>query len=244
MDFDELIIGPNPNQENKDAFTNELNNGIYEAMGNISDTTSEGSLLFNNGGRLYGYTKYIAEGGKIVGLKGDDDKVPDVYVGGYITLVGDSNGYVPSGHKTGDTVMVNRIIFPFFKLNSKLTGDDRIIEGIREDGLTGWLSPKNIDTELLLKSLYPERFIFERIDLPLINPEYKYGEDATIDNAINQINQLLSGSGGMVNLDEAGNKVSQYTTKKVLEIPKELPREIREKVIKILQDANLLDKDF
>ena len=48
----------------------------------------------------------------------------------------------------------------------------------------------------------------------------------------------------MVNLDEAGNKVSQYTTKKVLEIPKELPREIREKVIKILQDANLLDKDF
>jgi hypothetical protein len=186
MQLDSLPLGENPNQQNLDTLNNELNNEIHKAITGIPNTTPEGSLLRENGESLYGYTKYHAEGGNIIGLIGDSDDVPEVFVGGYVSLLGDAQGYVPTGHKPGDTVMVNRIIFPYFKLKPGIKGNDRIIEGIREDGLTGWFSPKNIDTESLLKSLHPESFDFERIELPLVGTDYQYGNNPLVDDAVRE----------------------------------------------------------
>jgi hypothetical protein len=56
-----------------------------------------------------------------------------------------------------------------------------------------------------------------------------------------KINLQLKGKGGIFCLDELGNRVRDYTPNKVLELPKNLPSEVREEIIETLKKAGLLE---
>ena len=71
---------------------------------------------------LFGYDGVVVSGGEIVSLVnlGGDEDVPTISLDAEVAILGDSRGYVSSGHKPGDQVKV-----------------------------IGWIKPSEIDKEVL-----------------------------------------------------------------------------------------------
>jgi len=83
-------------------------------------------------GSVFGYNKTVELGSEIISLKG---KEQSLYKGMTVELIGDSKGYVPSGHKSGERVIIIGFSDP--------EKGDTIVQVSGEDK-TGYVKPSNI----------------------------------------------------------------------------------------------------
>ncbi len=130
-----------------------INDMVREAMGVLPDTGSEGrEFLKSPGSSIFGYDGVVVRDGKIVSLVSlkADESVPSVSLGTELIIEGDSRGYVPSGHKSGDNVKVIGFIEPFFQARPGIQSSDRIIQ-VEGSGIVGWIKPSNFDKQTLKK---------------------------------------------------------------------------------------------
>ncbi|MBI5005171.1 MAG: hypothetical protein HZC03_01020 [Candidatus Lloydbacteria bacterium] len=91
---------------------------------------------FKDGSSLFGYNQVVELGGEIVSIKGEKG---DLFKGMKVELVGDSRGYVPSGHQSGEKVTIVGFSEPFEKGES-----DHVIM-VSGGGKTGMVKPSNIN---------------------------------------------------------------------------------------------------
>lgn len=89
---------------------------------------------------LFGYTILVRDREEFIALKGDG--VPDLRVGMSVVLLGDSRGYVPSGHRPGAEVRIVGFVEPFKKGES-----DHIIE-VTDGKYSGRVKPSNIQRNI------------------------------------------------------------------------------------------------
>jgi KAP-like P-loop domain-containing protein len=85
---------------------------------------------------IFGYDQLIKEGTDIVGLAGE--RVPELRKGMKVIMKGDSQGYVPSGHKEGVEATIVEFTEPF-----KDGETDHIIK-VSSRTVEGWVKPINI----------------------------------------------------------------------------------------------------
>ena len=117
----ELPIAPNPRQKNADQALGHINHQVEIAMerdGVLSkDSDPRGRHFVDSGSSLFGYDGVVVHNKKIVSLVnlGENESVPPVRLGTEVTIVGDSRGYVSSGHKPGERVKVIGFVEPFYR---------------------------------------------------------------------------------------------------------------------------------
>jgi hypothetical protein len=145
--LESLPIGPNPGQQNFDNLQNEINNQATEGVA-MPDSSIEGRPFLTGEHNLFGYNGVVIADGKVVSLVNLDEasEIPRISIGDEVLLKGDTKGYVPSGHQSGQRVEVVALTEPFLR-GPKGTGtdtSDRIIQ-VSGEGLIGWVKPSNID---------------------------------------------------------------------------------------------------
>lgn len=84
-------------------------------------------------GSIFDYKKVGELGGEIISLKGEGKT--SLYKGMTVELVGDSKGYVPSGHKNGECATIIGFRDP--------EEGDRVVE-VSGGGKVGYIKPSNI----------------------------------------------------------------------------------------------------
>lgn len=88
--------------------------------------------------------------------------MPSVSVGSELVIVGDSRGYVSSGHDQGSRVKVLRIIEPFYDAGNEIRSSDKIIK-VEGHGVIGWIKPSELDKVILKEETEKEmKKLFER----------------------------------------------------------------------------------
>ena len=90
---------------------------------------------FKDGSSLFGYDRVVELGGEIVSMKGERG---DLFKGMEVELVVDSRGYVPSGHQSGEKVIIIGFSEPFEE-----QGSDHVII-VSGGGKIGKVKPSNI----------------------------------------------------------------------------------------------------
>ncbi|HEY4508846.1 MAG TPA: hypothetical protein VJC13_01015 [Candidatus Paceibacterota bacterium] len=90
---------------------------------------------FVRGDSLFGYDKALELNGEIIGITGERGELRK---GMEVGIVGNSMGYVPSGHKPGEMVTITGFVEPF-----QDGASDHIIT-VSGGGITGRVKPSNI----------------------------------------------------------------------------------------------------
>ncbi len=90
----------------------------------------------NFGSNLFGYTTLIRDGDTFVALRGETET--ELRIGMQIVLLGDSQGYVPSGFRHGQEVRIVGFVEPF-----KNGESDHIVQ-VTDGNYEGWVKPSNI----------------------------------------------------------------------------------------------------
>ncbi len=130
------MINKDDGTQNADSVMNLVRGLAKEEK--FEDTGPEGRPFLDGSHYLFGYDRVVVEGGKITKLISSKGDEPELTLGMEVVLSGDSRGYVPSGHKSGEIVNIVAIAEPFRNNSS-----DRIIKvyGNQQDG---WVKPSNI----------------------------------------------------------------------------------------------------
>lgn len=95
----------------------------------VSEITFGGHIVF-------GFSRLLSLKGNYIAIKGENSLM---VLGQTAVLRGDSRGYVPSGHKDGQTVTIIGFQMPFHRGET-----DCIVNVISDDGKSGWVKPSNI----------------------------------------------------------------------------------------------------
>jgi len=150
MNLDEFPIAPNPDQQNADKLLGNINDGVKQNMGVLTDTGPEGRPFLDGEHNLFGYDGVVVTEGRISSLVnlGGDENVPTVSLGTEVVIEGNSSGYVSSGHKPGDRVKVINFIEPFHSDGGSLTSSDKIIQ-VEGAGVVGWIKPSEFSKSAL-----------------------------------------------------------------------------------------------
>ena len=91
---------------------------------------------------LFGYDSFrVLQSGERIGLRDSTGITPELIRGARVVIEGDSKGYVPSGHRPGDSVRITGFAEPFEGNRS-----DDIIQ-VDGGGISGWIKPSNIKRE-------------------------------------------------------------------------------------------------
>jgi hypothetical protein len=107
----------------------------------LKETTAEGRPFLDGEHSLFGYDRVVVKNGEITILKSSKKEKPDLTLNQEVTLKGDSEGYVPSGHEDGDRAKIIEFAEPF-----RDGASDRIIY-VTGGALSGWVKPSNIEAE-------------------------------------------------------------------------------------------------
>ncbi len=148
--FDSIPIAPNPGQQNFDKLQNEMNRRVIEDT-YIPPSPVEGRPFCTNNHDIFGYTGVIVEEGQVIALINlkQNPEIPTIQLGDIVLLKGDSEGYIPSGHKPGQRVEVVELTEPFLKARVGsiiFNTSDKIIK-VSGEGRIGWIKPSNVDKE-------------------------------------------------------------------------------------------------
>jgi hypothetical protein len=85
---------------------------------------------------LFGYDSLLQEGDEIIALRGKSK--PELLRGMKVVMVGDSDGYIASGHKTNDEATILEFRKPF------RDGSTDYIIFVGNNNAKGWVKPSNI----------------------------------------------------------------------------------------------------
>jgi hypothetical protein len=151
MSLTSLPIGPNPGQKNFDQIQNEINLQATDGVA-VPASPLEGRPFQDGDHNLFGYNGVIVADGKVIALINLDENsnVPRISIGDKVLLVGDSQGYIPSGHTSGQRADVIALTEPFLQGPKGTNTSDRVIQ-VNSGGIIGWIKPSNVDKEDLTK---------------------------------------------------------------------------------------------
>src|SRR5437867_905685 len=85
---------------------------------------------------IFGYNTLMKEGSDIIGLAGEE--VPELHKGTKVEMVGDTKGYIRSGHRPGEEATIVE-----FREPDKNGSTDYIIK-VSNATREGWVKPSNI----------------------------------------------------------------------------------------------------
>ncbi len=134
---DNFEVGP----KNADKVMNWVRIARDKRQGKESfpDTSPEGRPFLDAAELdIFGYDRVVVREGRIVELQSSKREKPTLSLGMEVTLKGDSEGYIPSGHRDGDNVLIKDFAEPFRNNSS-----DRIVK-VSGNALEGWVKPSNI----------------------------------------------------------------------------------------------------